>query len=683
MIEVESSLKERFLLAKERIAEIPEEHLIKGGYEEYFVFKSLFFLKISEVMELMLEGKLASQTKETLEAYCEFFYDPLRNENYEVNYGNPVYAQKLFGKEVGPYLCFFHAYMRDSISYVYQYRPEPVIRRMELFLQVYLDMAEGVKEGQSEKEMAKSLKTILYYEMHDYSDLVMEESLDELLNPKLNFASNIIMNSDFNDRKYLYLYGLNVTENEYKTAEYLSRCPEEELESMARTFTEGYRQGFIAAGIDLSRKTNVEIRYHLGFEPMVRQVILQFEEMGLNPIIQCRSNIQSFGVETTPANRQYLYDHRFDESLYLNHAIAKKKLQEMEQGLEARKELARAYAGPAVIETFGEAFFSPVTKPERAVFNEEQEKIDVAYRRDSMLIRNRYIPQEEYSYAIISYPIPDIGDQFEEIFHRTVEVNTLDPKQYCEIQEKLISALDQGEYVTVTGRDGNHTNMKIMLHELKDNMKETNFENCLADVNIPVGEVFTSPMLTGTEGILHVKNVYLNEFEYKNLTLHFTDGMITDYTCSNYEAEEENKKFIKQNLLKNRETLPIGEFAIGTNTTAYQMGKDFGIERKLPILIAEKTGPHFAVGDTCYSMSEDIAVKNPDGKVVIARDNECSALRSTEIEKAYFNCHTDITISYHELGDIIVHTKEGEMIPLILEGRFVFPGTEILNEAMH
>ena len=27
--------------------------------------------------------------------------------------------------------------------------------------------------------------------------------------------------------------------------------------------------------------------------------------------------------------------------------------------------------------------------------------------------------------------------------------------------------------------------------------KETNFENCLADVNIPLGEVFTSPKLTG------------------------------------------------------------------------------------------------------------------------------------------------------------------------------------------
>ena len=67
------------------------------------------------------------------------------------------------------------------------------------------------------------------------------------------------------------------------------------------------------------------------------------------------------------------------------------------------------------------------------------------------------------------------------------------------------------------------------------------------------------------------------------------------------------------------------------------------ILKKLPILIAEKTGPHFALGDTCYKMSEDNRVYNPDGKEIIAKDNEVSILRKSEPDKAYFNCHTDIT----------------------------------------
>ena len=315
-------------------------------------------------------------------------------------------------------------------------------------------------------------------------------------------------------------------------------------------------------------------------------------------------------------------------------------------------------------------------------YNKEQEKLSVEYTRDFSLIQNRYIPQDSYSFTIIAYPIPDIGERFEEIFRATVEVNTLDMQKYQRIQQALIDALDQGEYVSVTGRDGNRTDLKVMLHHLQDPQKQTNFENCLADVNIPVGEVFTSPQLTGTEGVLHVTQVYLNGLCYKDLELIFEDGMIREYTCSNYGSEEENKKYIKENVLHNRQTLPMGEFAIGTNTTAFVMGRKYGIEAKLPILIAEKTGPHFAVGDTCYSMSEDVVLHNPDGKEIVAKENECSVLRHTDISQAYFNCHTDITIPYDELGDIVVHSKAGQTIPLIRQGRFVLPGTESLNAVL-
>ena len=143
--------------------------------------------------------------------------------------------------------------------------------------------------------------------------------------------------------------------------------------------------------------------------------------------------------------------------------------------------------------------------------------------------------------------------------------------------------------------------------------------------------------------------------------------------------EEENQAFLNENLLKHHDTLPMGEFAIGTNTTAYRMGIDYKIQDKLPILIAEKTGPHFAVGDTCYSWAEDVAVFNPDGKEIVARDNEVSLLRKEDVGKAYFNCHTDITIPYDELGSITVLRQDGSAVDVIRDGKFVVPGTERLN----
>ena len=157
----------------------------------------------------------------------------------------------------------------------------------------------------------------------------------------------------------------------------------------------------------------------------------------------------------------------------------------------------------------------------------------------------------------------------------------------------------------------------------------------MADVNIPVGEVFTSPVLEGTNGILHVSKVYLDGLQYEDLKLTFQNGKITDYTVYvTLRMKQRIRNTFRIMCCIHHETLPLGEFAIGTNTTAYVAAKKFNIEDKMPILIAEKTGPHFAVGDTCYSWSEDIRVYNPNGKEIVAKDNSCSLLRKEDVSES-------------------------------------------------
>ena len=349
---------------------------------------------------------------------------------------------------------------------------------------------------------------------------------------------------------------------------------------------------------------------------------------------------------------------------------------------EKNKELAAGFAGPACVEIFGENPFSPETRPEAVILTEAQDKLSLLYDSKSGQLTNQYIKGEERSYTIVAYPVPEIGPQYREIFDEVIQINTLDAGLYERVQQTLIDALDQGEYVHILGKGENQTDLRVHLHSLRNPEKETIFENCVADVNIPVGEVFTSPVLSGTEGVLFVSRVYLNELQYRNLKITFQDGKITDYTCANFPTEAENRKYIRDNILHNHETLPLGEFAIGTNTTAYAAARKYQIEDKLPILIAEKMGPHFAVGDTCYSWSEEIKVYNPNGKEIIARDNEISLLRKEDVSKAYFHCHTDITIPYEELEEISVVTKNGNHIILLKDGRFVLKGTEILNEPL-
>lgn len=666
-------MKERYELAYNRIHEISSEKNIPEVYRAYCQETAVLLSSLDQVLVLAEGDGLQAASLEQLKTWNNQFYDPLRDDNYEKFYGNPRYCTEKFGEEQGKLMAYFYSRFRDGILDAYNGDRESLLLLMELFLQVYTVLT-------TEEDQPRWLKETLYYYVHDYDEYYTDKGIRRLLDPSIDRLVRIVTDSDLSDEKYLYYYGENITENEIATARYISSLPREKIEKIATTYTEGYRQGFVAAGIDLSKKKTVNIRYNIGFEAVVREAIQQFEKMGLSPIISMSGNIRPMGVSTTPASKQYIYDHRFDDALTLNHAIVKEKLSHVEEAFETYKELAYTFAGPALIEIFGEKLFVPETKKESPSYTPEQQKLSVDYRRDYMLIQNRYIREEERSFTIIAFPIPEIGSDFEKIFDETIKINTLDMELYRNVHQAIIDALDQGESVHVTGRGENETDITVMLHELKDPEKETNFENCLADVNIPVGEVFTSPVLKGTNGVLHVTKVYLNQLRYENLRMTFADGMIKDYNCSNYKEDAENRKYIKENVLHNRETLPLGEFAIGTNTTAYRMGRRFGIEAKLPILIAEKTGPHFAVGDTCYSMSEDIVLHNPDGKEIIAKENECSALRKTEIEKAYFNCHTDITIPYDELGDIVVNTRDGKEITIIREGRFVLEGTEILNE---
>ena len=672
---------ERFMLMKERVLEIQAEELVKDPYRDFFRRTAAFITQMLQVYDKIQAGWLDTATLEELEANNQAMYQDILPQNYEKSYGSPSYAQAMLGEEMGQLLSFLYTEIRGMIVFVYENRLFDMTVAMELFIQIHNLFEE-------ETVSAKDVQDAIYWYVSDYSDEMVGHRVREGVDPELNFAANIICGSDLADLRYLYKFGEYVTENEIRMAKFLSDMPQEKLDAMARTYTEGYRRGFLAANIDLSRKKTVNIRFQLGFEPMVKAAISQFARMGLAPVMY-RSAVHTvnkrqhmrIGYYGAVPNPQFDYDHKDDQALYLDHEFVQRKLRVLQVAYEQVKTLAGEHAGPAVIETFGETPFAPVKNPKACVLSPHQQKLQVSYDNESGQIVNRYIKGDERSFTIIAYPVAEIGPKFEEIFQETVKINTLDNEQYQKIQQSVIDALDQGVRVHIEGMNGNDTNLTVCLQELKNPEKETNFENCVADVNIPVGEVFTSPKLTGTNGILAVSKVFLRGLEYQDLHIRFQDGMIADYTCSNFESQEDSKNFIKENLLYHHDTLPLGEFAIGTNTTAYVMAKKYNIGHLLPILIAEKTGPHFAVGDTCYSWSEDTPTFNPDGKEITAKDNEVSVLRKEDLSKAYFGCHTDITIPYDELGAIWVETKEGQRISIIENGKFVLKGTEALNEA--
>ena len=663
-------IKERHDLAMERINLIFEEQRAKEGVADFF-YQTAKFIEKMDQLKMFLEHDEKNADYEILQQWNQRIYEDIIGDAYESSYANPSYAVKKLG-ESGKVYCALYAQIRQLIDFCYERNWEGFVITIELFLEIYhLFLEEASLE---------EIRQAMYWFYSDYSEFFAKEQVRGMVfvsEKEETFSYRTIIESQKEgDYRYLYRYGLYISETELQMAKFLDTLSEEEIFNAAETFVEGYIRGFKNAGKSLAGKDRYQMRYAVGCERIIKEGIRLLEEKGFYPIIKRNTIVSAY------PNQQYVYDHRFDAALYLDRQYKERRLQAIKQMFEEYRQEAAAYAGPILVEAYGEPPFAPQSKEEVWKYTQKQQKIQLEWTQIMNQYVQEYMKPETTSFCIISFPTPKIGADFEAIFKETVKVNTLDYGLYEKIQKKLIDALDEGEYVHVLGTAGNETDLMIALHELTDPDTQTNFENCLADVNIPLGEVFTSPRLKGTNGTLHVSKVFLHGIEYRNLKLTLADGMISGYTCTNFEKEEENQAFLKENLLFHHETLPIGEFAIGTNTVAYRMAVKYDIFDRLTILIAEKTGPHFAMGDTCYSHSEDIPVYNSDGKEIIARDNECSILRKTKPEEAYYSCHTDITIPYEELGSITVIKADGNVIPLIQEGRFVLEGTEKLNEPL-
>ncbi|MGM0601052.1 MAG: aminopeptidase [Candidatus Rifleibacteriota bacterium] len=608
-----------------------------------------------------------SFTHKELQAKNNLFYSEIFSgeKGYDLCFANPDYAVKTFGKEPGQVLSTIYKAFRQSLFFARIENYSEMRLANELFLNIF-------KIWKSDRTDYKTIFNA--YKEYKNKDLKMR-SLNEYycqLNPGFDLYRELISKSDFSDPRYLYRYGMYVDTYTEKLADFLNNYPEDELIAIARNHVNAYLKSFSHKNQDYHKKKFAKIRYPFGMEKLGFLLGEELKKAGLTPVY---SPPASRG-----ANEQYGYDHRFETGLYLDSEYAGHRLEYFTETVNYLEERLKLVSGNVVVWLFGQEPFVPEIKENVVQLSEEQDKISHNLQNERTRIFFKAAPPNETSFSIISFPSPEIGENFEKIFKDTLELNNLDSNHYEKIQEKMIEILDQATHVEVKGKEGNETNIRVQMQPLDDPSTQTNFINCGADVNIPVGEIFTSPKLTGTEGILHVKDIFLFGLRYFNLKITFKDGMVTDYSCTNFEKEEDNRKYMFDNLLKPNKTLPIGEFAIGTNTLAYKMAQKHKIQHLLPILIVEKMGPHFAIGDTCFAHEEDSPQKSViSGKSMIATDNEKSALRKTDPSKAYTHKHIDITLPYDMLAEITAVKKDGSKVPIILDGRFVVKGTEELN----
>ena len=603
---------------------------------------------------------------EDMKQLTDDFYKAVDPETgYATCLGNPDHAVEQYGSDLGGLISTIYTNFR-SLRQMLLNKSYTWINH---YLKIYFTLLEHAKNGNNDYN---TWIEVYREETTKDLELITELNTFQRLSPEYDYYKRIVAEADLSDIRYLYRYGIYLSEYDFAMAEFMSKYPETELLAISKFIVQSWVDGFVRAKKDYTKKKYANLMIPCGMERLGRMLIADLTAIGMEVIVPLP---HSNGI-----NRQFGYDHRFDGTLTLDRERVESSLKASEKIIEDLKELISAQAGPVYVELFGETPFSPVSKSSALKYSPEQQQLAREQGARYSQMYYKYYRRDEGSFTIIAFPSPEIGKNFPEIFADTLKINLLDSMHYARIQQKIIDVLDTAEYVHVKGKAGNDTDIMVRMHPITDPATQTNFENCVADVNIPVGEVFTSPLLTGTNGVLHVEDIYLGSLRYYNLRIKFTDGWVESYSCSNFDNAEDGSKYIHENLLLPHDTLPIGEFAIGTNTTAYQIARKHDILALLPILIIEKMGPHFAIGDTCFSHEEDAPHPSfMNGKEMIAVDNEKSRTRDTDPMNAYTQKHMDITLPYEMLESITAITKDGHKAEIIRDGRFVVPGTEELN----
>ena len=471
------------------------------------------------------------------------------------------------------------------------------------------------------------------------------------------------------DDSWMEAYGLPVTQLDRDMMRFWFSLPKEKLVAMGHTIVDAFLHGFISQSRDRRDRTRVRFFYQLGQEALAQEVVKAFAEKGLNPVITTPHTVYMLN--------QCQVDHQFDRFYQMDQSLYEAEWDAHQEAMHFYEQELKDTCGMVGIDQLG--MEATIIRPCRSAFQLDAKAREWFAKLGSKKadLESQWIKPSEISFCKVAFPNKLVGDRFEEVFADFFAMNAVVSEPYELLQQVLIDGLDTCESVHIKGYRGNDTDLCVQLWPIEDPAKQTKFLNCGGDLNIPYGEIFTTPKLTGTNGILHVEQICLKGVFYHDLRLTFENGWVV-------KAESaDGPGYVQENLLYPQTKIPMGEFAIGTNTSAYAIAQRYDIGSRLPILIYEKMGPHIAIGDPCFARSEDVPIYNMyDRKDMVCRQNEVTMERNIR-ESVYFGKHVDITLPYHQVEYLRGVRADGTTVDFIREGRFVLENTEGLNEGLN
>ena len=458
--------------------------------------------------------------------------------------------------------------------------------------------------------------------------------------------------------KYLFNSGYLIDQQIMRLNRQLNLIDEAPLLRLASDVAESFLRSFRLAGgrTEPSEGSIVRLVYRQGYERVLSMVRVRLELAGLRVLVvpPFYSPPESGAVFRYFQN---FYVELLDEELCeLDFECFEKAVLQYQGELEQN-------CGFIDIMSFTQACSSRTVQHSPAPSDESLQRFIALDRRKVALLKE-YLSPDKTSFCFFPLPRPSEGDDFNRLLPAVLDVNSGEGWIGEAAQQRLIDDIDRGDTVLIEGRDGNETSLIISLAALDGGGSQTNFTNTGMSQNIPAGEIFTTPVLEGTSGLLHLKSFYFQGHHFTNLRFSFSDGMVTGCSC------EEGIGPVRNILMGGHESLPIGELGIGTNAGAYKLIRDFKLYESAPILISEKTAPHLAIGDSCYARQSPPVYNEYSGKEVAVANNN----------PELYNIHIDMALPFAEIGRLSVRLVGGGELVIIRDGAYLPAYLKDLNK---
>lgn len=259
---------ERYELVVERMRQMQEEQMLPRDWQEYFATEAEYAEQACDYLAFVQDGGLE---KASLEALLE--WNSLFNRLWKSPQG-----------ECAPLMDLLSEELRSLGLLAAQERSEEFLIRLELFVEIY---GICVRDWQEEKKLPeqKSLRECLYWYLHDYADTAPLQEQQYVEASEENPVYQLLQEADLDEEKYLYRYGIPVTDRELALWEWTNRLALEEVESWAGKLAEEIVK-VKTEGVLPDADKRILLQYPVGYEKVVLLLLKKLQEQGTGATVE-------------------------------------------------------------------------------------------------------------------------------------------------------------------------------------------------------------------------------------------------------------------------------------------------------------------------------------------------------------------------------------------------------------